>query len=149
MKSVRGLGLLSIVVLVGSGLAALLGFIGLAICLAAASVILVLGLIRALERRRHAAHRQIVRSLASIKRQLAANNDALLLQHKQHANSLELSLQELRALSLELTGDDPLLEGYAERQLATYLHALRITKRELLEAAAGEPKAANTKMEKR
>jgi hypothetical protein len=197
MKSVRSLGALSTVVLIGSGVSALSGNIGLAICLVATCAIIVLGMFQLTERRRHADHRQVIHSLALIRKKFEANNDSLLRLQKQQLDSLGIAIQETKALqeqhskslgltfrevksiqtrhldslgqtfgeitalqeqhskslglifrevkvlSAELTGEDPFLEEYAERQLATYLNALRITKREILEAAV-PPKSVNT-----
>ena len=135
MKSVKSLGILSIVVLVASAISALVGLLGLAICLVAGGMVLGVALLRVAEQRRHAAHRQVIQSIALLRSQIEADNQALLKQHKLHTNSMGLLFRELRALSSELTGGESVLESHSERQLATYLHALRITKREVLEAA--------------
>ena len=144
MKSVRTLGILSIVLLVASALSALLGLLGLAICFAAGGMIFGVTLVRATELRRHTAHRQVVHSIALLRKQLEVENQALLKQHKLHTNSMGLLFREQRELSSKLTGAESVFEVQAERQLATYLHALRITKREVLEAA-GMSQVADTK----
>lgn len=141
--SVRSLGVLACVALAGAGVAAVIGFQGAALALLSFALLLYLGVVQRVERRRHATQRKLMRSIDALSTLVIQQRFGLEAEHDQHTKSLGLVFRELRGISEDVAGQESLLSEQSERQLATYLLALRAQQQELADAIDIRRKAAD------
>ena len=135
-------------VLVGAAVCALLDYIGGALALFALGNALVIGLQWALERRRNAAQRRLVHSVAAVSALLEKTSSTAQRERKQHANSLGLLGRDLRTISSSIAGEESSISLQNEKMLAIYLSALRVNTRELMEALGDKQSILSVQGEK-
>ncbi len=134
LKSVRGMGALSCLLLLCGGTAGALGFLGLATALISLGVVFLVGMVQGVERRRHTAQRKLLHSVQALAKQLERNDTRIRLEHKQQTNSIGLLFRELSSVKSAVSGEDSVISLHSEQQLATFLRAMSINTQELVDS---------------
>lgn len=137
-KSVRVQGGMVCALLLAAGFAGTLDHLGAAIALVAGGNILLVGMMRTMEQRRHRALRSLQQNVKALSAEMARSNAGIKKEHKQLTNGIGLVSRQLKDVSKSVSGDDSWMLQQNERQLAIFLRALDVNKREILEGLASE-----------
>lgn len=141
-RSAKKLGALSGLLALCGATTAVLGLAGPAVAFSSGAVILLIGMLYVLERRRQADQRKLLQGLERLSIRLSQTSVELKEHQKQHTKSLGLIFRELRTIESAVSGEESIIALRNEEQLATYLRAIGASTNLLLEAMVSQENAA-------